>query len=255
MPGREPVRSKPRCALWGSCGCRRGESSGNNYALCVNTATGIGVLDKVIRLLDLVESEPRSVSQLVAATGWPRPTCARLAGGMLRHGLLSRDSVGQFRLGPRMLGMTTAQTCMPILTELRDRTGESVQLFVARGSERLCVAAVESSFELRTIVQVGALLPLDKGSGGLALSQHPDVLKQGWVATAEDRAPDVASVSSPVRLEGSVLAAVCVSGPTGRMADELGERYAIDVLWAAAALERLLAADPLGGSDLSRRAR
>lgn len=239
----------------GGLALRPRRAQGNDYAHCVSTATGIGVLDKVIRLLDLVEGEPRSVSQLVAATGWSRATCARLALGMLRHGLLSRDSVGRFRLGPRMLGMTTAQTCMPILTELRDRTGESVQLFVARGSERLCVAAVESSFELRTIVQVGALLPLDKGSGGLALSQHPDVLKQGWVATAEDRAPDVASVSAPVRLQGAVLAAVCVSGPTGRMADRLGERYAVDVLWASAALEQLLAADPLGGSDLSRRAR
>ncbi|MEI2697023.1 MAG: hypothetical protein V9E94_01305 [Microthrixaceae bacterium] len=67
-----------------------------------------------------------------------------------------------------------AEVARPAMEELREATGESVQLYVRDGDERVCVAAIESSHGLRTIVAVGAVLPMDRGSAGRALSGEQD---------------------------------------------------------------------------------
>ncbi len=56
------------------------------------------------------------------------------------------------------------------LATLRDATGESVQLYVRDGDRRVCVAALESPHGLRTIVPLGAALPLGVGSAGRVLA-------------------------------------------------------------------------------------
>src|SRR3954466_2194494 len=58
------------------------------------------------------------------------------------------------------------ETAPPTLTELSENTGESSQLYVKMGDRRVCVASSESTNELRTIVDVGAALPLTAGSAG-----------------------------------------------------------------------------------------
>src|SRR5205814_5485483 len=104
----------------------------------------------------------------------------------------------------------------PALEGLRDSTGESVQLYVRRGSRRLCVDALESPHGLRTIVPVGALLPLEVGSAGKVLRQDPAALRRGWAESVEERERGVASVSAPVHERGRVFAAISVSGPIER---------------------------------------
>src|SRR5207245_11481912 len=127
-------------------------------------------------------------------------------------------------------------------------TGESAQLFVRDADRRLCVDAVESDSELRTIVEIGSELPLTAGSAGKVFlafgpvsmrdrlvvgavkltSRTPagdDLTRQlaavrraGFAASAGERQPGVGSVSAPVLgpLE-EPLAVVSVSGPLTRM--------------------------------------
>ena len=62
------------------------------------------------------------------------------------------------------------EAARPVLAALRDETGESTQLYVREGDLRVCVAAVErTGGGLKDIVPVGAVLPLDRGSGGRVL--------------------------------------------------------------------------------------
>ncbi len=64
-----------------------------------------------------------------------------------------------------------------MLARLHEATGESVQLYVRSGDRRLCVAARDAGTGLRDSVPVGALLPLDVGSGGkVLLAWSPDAL-------------------------------------------------------------------------------
>ncbi len=79
-----------------------------------------------------------------------------------------------YALGPRLLALATSavrdlplrELAHPALERLARSTGESAQLYVRDGDRRVCIDAAESESELRTIVEIGASLPLTKGSAG-----------------------------------------------------------------------------------------
>lgn len=205
------------------------------------------MLDKTVAILDAVAEGPVTLRTLVERTGVSRATAHRLAQGMETLGLLRRGDDGGYALGLALirLGRAAADAlpltvvAVPVLRRLRDETGESAQLFVRDDGARLCVAAVDSTNELRTIVPVGARLPLDLGSAGRVLSG--DTGEQGWVASVAERAPGVASVSAPVHDGAALLAAVSVSGPVERVTAEPGVRLGPAVRAAAAEIEENLA--------------
>jgi len=155
--------------------------------------------------------------------------------------MVARTADGRFALGPRLMGFNLPSLGRPALERLRDRTGESVQLYVRRGDRRLCVASLESPHGLRTIVAVGALLPLDVGSAGKILRGDPQSIRRGWAQSVEEREPGVASVSAPVRDSGGeVVAAVSVSGPVGRTTTSPGRKYAAAVVSAAREVQQAI---------------
>jgi len=209
----------------------------------MDMVSGIGVLDKAISVLDAVEGGPRTLAGLVEATALSRATAHRLAVALEVHGLLDRDTAGRFVLGPRLTGIDLPAMARPALEALRDETGESAQLYVRRDDRRLCVASLESPHGLRTIVAVGASLPLAVGSAGKVLrGDDPDTQRRGWAQSVEERERGVASVSAPVEgTQGRVVAAVSVSGPIERTTRSPGRRYAIAVIGAATAIGAALA--------------
>jgi DNA-binding IclR family transcriptional regulator len=208
----------------------------------------IQVLDRAIAVLHACESGPATLQDLVVRTGLPRATAHRLASALEGHGLLCRED-GRWALGPvlaRMGGLAgsgppLAEAARPALAALREATGESVQLYVRRGDRRLCLVALESPHSLRTIVPVGAVLPLERGSAGRVLRGDPTG-DAGWIASVEEREQGVASVSAPVLDRrgpvASVVAAVSVSGPVDRTTRTPGTRYGAVVAAAARAVER-----------------
>src|SRR5580692_5407594 len=147
-----------------------------------NRSTGVGVLDRSVTLLDLLADGPRTLRWLSDASGLPRPTAYRLLVALEAHRLVARDATGAFRLGPRLTELAVAG---PVLAGLHEATGESVQLYVRSGDRRLCVAARDAGTGLRDSVPVGALLPLDVGSGGkVLLAWSPDALQPSSPAPA-----------------------------------------------------------------------
>jgi DNA-binding IclR family transcriptional regulator len=208
----------------------------------VESVSGVGVLDKAMAVVAAVEEAPCTLTDLVDTTGLSRATAHRLARALEVHGLVRRTRDGRFTVGPRFDAASLPDLARPALEALSHATGESVQLYVRRGDRRLCVAALESPNELRTIVPVGAWLPLDRGSAGKVLREDPDALRRGWAESVAEREPGVASVSAPVMdIEGRVRAAVSVSGPIQRTTRAPGKRYAKAVMSAARRIEAALA--------------
>lgn len=223
------------------------------------SASGVGVVDKAARILAALEARPRSLGELAADTGLSRATAHRLASALLAHGLLRRDERSRFALGFWLVALGTAALrdaplatiARPAMEALAAVTGESVQLYVRQGSTRACVAAIESTHSLRTIVRVGAVLPLDRGSAGAVLRDDPADRSQGWVQSVEERERGVASVSAPVRDErGHVVAAISVSGPVNRTGRSPGRRHGADVVDAARRIARDACQVPPHGDTL-----
>ena len=207
----------------------------------MDSVSNVGVVDKAVSVLRALErAGPVGLSELQAATGLPRATAHRLAVALEQHGLVRRDADGRFRLGLGLVGLGRAAAegfplaalARPALTALRDETGESVQLFVREPDGRRCVVSLQSSHGLRWIVPDGALLPLHVGSAGRVLSG--EVGLDGWVESVEEREPGVASVSAPVTgADGSLLAAISISGPVERLSRQPGRRFGAAVVASA----------------------
>lgn len=226
-------------------------------------SSGIGVLDKAVLVLRATMGSPIGLADLCAATGLPRATAHRLAVGLEVHGLLSRDEHGRWRPGP-MLAVMAAGAPDPLLAasaevlpRLRDRTGESVQVYRLDGTHRICIAVSEPAAGLRDTVPLGARLPMTVGSAAKVLAawsdssvQRPvltegvitermlaEVRRRGWAQSVAERQAGVASVSAPIKdRSGSVIAAVSVSGPIDRIGRRPGVRWAGDLVQASEAL-------------------
>ena len=213
----------------------------------MNSISGVGVVDKAVGVLAALERGPQSLADLVVATGLSRATAHRLAVALEAHGLVRRDEDGRFTLGLRLIGLGHAAAeavpgwldARPALAWLQEQTGESVQLYVRDRDVRVCIESLEAPHELRTIVPVGARLPLDRGSAGRVLR---DGAASGWTESVEERQAGVASVSAPVvDPSGRVVAAVSVSGPVDRTTRAPGRRYGAAVADAASRISRSLA--------------
>ena len=198
------------------------------------------MLDKAVSILDALEARPLSLAELVEATRFSRATTHRLASALEHHGFVSRDSSGRFALGARLTRPSLAQTAVPALEVLRDATGESTQLYVPRNGSRVCLVSLESPHSLRTIVAVGAVLPLELGSAGKVLAGGDEVRRKGWAQSVEERERGVASVSAPLCRDGAVVAAVSVSGPVERTTRSPGRRYSKAVMAAARRIEEAM---------------
>jgi DNA-binding IclR family transcriptional regulator len=206
----------------------------------------VGVLDKIMLLLHQLDGTPQGLPTVSAETGLHRATAHRLLSAMAIHGLTKQDATAQWSLGPTCrelgrraaTGMALQDAALPALTQLRDVTGESTQLYVRDGDHRVCVAATESLHGLRTIVPLGAVLPLDRGSAGRILRGDAASLRRGWSESVGEREAGVASVSAPVLdRDGSIRAAVSVSGPIERTTRHPGAKWGDAVIAAARAVE------------------
>jgi DNA-binding IclR family transcriptional regulator len=232
------------------------------------------VLDRCAAILRAVEDGSRTFTDVVEATGLSRSTAHRLIQGLEEHGFLAVIGGFGYVLGPRLLALaTTAQRDLPLrelahpaLERLARSTGESAQLYVRDDDRRVCIDTAESESELRTIVEIGASLPLTKGSAGtvflawagahdrarlVATADDPDRLerrlvttrRRGWAESVAERAPGVASISAPIAgPDGALVAAVSVSGPVSRLGSLRAKRYAPAVIEAAREIEDALGA-------------
>jgi DNA-binding IclR family transcriptional regulator len=242
-------------------------------------STAVGVLDRVMAILAAVEGGARSFTDIQRATGFTRPTTHRLIRSAEDHGLLMQLGGRGYRLGPRLLGLANRamrelplrDLAHPVLERLTRTTGESAQLYVRDGDRRVCIDGVESSSELRTIVQVGAELPITAGSAGKVFMawlpepgrshavasaepltdrtptgerlerQLATVRRLGYAISAGERQAGVGSVSAPVLGPfDALIAVVSISGPESRIGRISGKRDAPAVVAAAREIEETM---------------
>jgi DNA-binding IclR family transcriptional regulator len=138
----------------------------------------------------------------------------------------------------------------PYLKELRNKTDETVMVFVMDGDHRVCLEKFEGSHELRPMLNIGGRYPLHAGSAGkLLLAFLPEderkkilsrtglprftsstitgaktlekelllIRKRGYAISHQERMNFLSSVSVPIRdHSGKVIAAICIDGPTVR---------------------------------------
>lgn len=197
---------------------------------------GVAAVNRALAILDtFTEDNPvLTLAQLSQKTGLYKSTILRLLQSLDAYGYVNRLDGGAYVLGPkpvRLAGLAAkslhpAEVVMPVLRELVQAAGESASFYVRSGAQRLCAYRVDSPRSVRDNVQVGQLLPLDKGAAGRVLVDFELGAGHGLSAgmpvriSRGERDPETAAIACPVfgagnRLEG----AVTLSGPLTRFGE------------------------------------
>jgi DNA-binding IclR family transcriptional regulator len=188
----------------------------------------------------------------------------------------------KYALGPAITRLATntseltilRSVAQPILTELRNQTGETSHLYVRRGVYREHACFVECSQELRTSGTVGDRVPIHAGAASRALwafdsnedihalldslaltpvtantvidkaqllKEANKIRKQGFAVSFGERNPSIGAIAAPVFAQGQkVVASVSVSMPGVRYTPEHVRQIIPEVMQAAKQLSKIL---------------
>jgi DNA-binding IclR family transcriptional regulator len=128
------------------------------------------LLDRMTRL-----DQPHSLSQVVALTGWPKPTVHRMLAQLENGGWLSREPDGRrYALAPRLLQLSEAAlgnsaqqgVRHAVLRQLVSELGESCNLTALSGAEVVYLDRVEAAFPLRMELRPGTRVPVHCSASG-----------------------------------------------------------------------------------------
>lgn len=138
----------------------------------------VSVLDRVTAVFDAFgeEDEGLGVSELARRANIPKSTVSRIAADLVDQRFLDREG-DKFYLGVRLfeLGQTVEQPrrlrriAHPVMAELRDLTGQSVQLAVLDGADVVFLAIVRSEPTVRPSARIGGRLPAHTTALGKAM--------------------------------------------------------------------------------------
>ena len=239
----------------------------------------------------LAEAPELSLSELARRIGVAKSTAHRTCTVLASRGLLVRTAVGKYRLGLRFVEyghLATARSAvgdhgLPVLVELRNALGETVQIGVPAGPDVVYVERVEGVRALRYSAGNSRRGPTHRSSAGKVLAAYipellesrlraglppstgytivvPEVLKaelakvreRGYARSVDETELGMSSLAVPVRAEadGPVLAAISMVGPTARV---IGDNESRHVAALTAAARRLGAAIAAGDYKLPRR--
>lgn len=132
--------------------------------------TSIQVIDRLTALLDAVAGTdgPATLKVVAAETGLHPSTAFRILASARQHGLVGRDASGAYRLGAKLLqlagrmqaGLDLREEARPVMVQLRDLLGETVNLTVREGDQVVYVERVTSPRMMRVEQVVGSRAPL-----------------------------------------------------------------------------------------------
>jgi DNA-binding IclR family transcriptional regulator len=227
--------------------------------------------DKGLRLLDVARE-----------MGIERPTAHRVLQTLCAEGLLLQDESRRYRIGPLLFELCLlsggysdlAEACMPVLTDLADKVGDTAFLFVRYGDDAICLARKQGWYHIQTpVVAVNSRHPLGVSAGGLAIlagipereaanilhglapylsvyngltaeevwKLYQDARVRGYAVISDRVVPGVKGVGVPIRSElGNPIAGVAVATTIDHMPDERVTEIAPLLLNAAVAITGLM---------------
>jgi DNA-binding IclR family transcriptional regulator len=234
-----------------------------------------------------------SLSELARRIGVAKSTAHRTCAVLAERGLLDRSATGGYRLGLRFVEyghLATSRTAikdrgLPLLVELRNALGETVQIGIPAGSDVVYVERVEGVRALRYSTENSRRSPLHRSSAGKTLMAYrpelvearlrvglpastgytivvPEVLVaelarirgRGYARSVDETELGMSSLAVPVPgpAADQVVAAISMVGPTTRVVGEHEARH-VSILQAGA--RKLSEAVARGDYTLRRRAR
>lgn len=199
----------------------------------------VEAVERALSLLDaFTEAEPAlNLANLARRSGLYPSTALRLCGSLERRGYLVRDAGGIYRPGGKLKRLARLHDAAfplgdilrPVLQRLAGATGETAAFYVREGDRRICLFRVNGPRPVRSHLDEGAALPLDRGAAGHVLMAHTgglepwhdDIRRVGHSVSRGERDTDSAAVAVPMfDAEGRFRGALGLAGPITRFRDD-----------------------------------
>ena len=140
----------------------------------------VSSVQRAINMLNLLQYSEKGLTftEIMNHENLPKTTVFRIINTLKINDFLRYDEeTSRYSLGPQILvlgcvamGSTNvSKVALPIMEELRDATGETVTLYVRRGTHKLCAQKIESHEEIRMTASVGKASPIYVGASGIVL--------------------------------------------------------------------------------------
>jgi len=159
-----------------------------------NETGGVQVISRAAKILRALKQDDRGMSlgAIAERVGLPRSTVQRLVNALIAEGLVVASSAGGgLRLGPEIQALaaasrlTVGDLLRPVLEELSQKTGETVDLSVFRDDHMLFVDQVVGTQRLRAVSAVGEVFPMTTTANGKAALSLLDEAVVDAIATRE----------------------------------------------------------------------
>ncbi len=210
----------------------------------MTSPTGTQAVDRAAQLLIEVarHRDPVSFTELTAASGLAKSTTSRLLMALERNGLIRRDGAGRFSPGEVFLSYAwrggaeadLVSVAQPVLAEVGEQTGETVNLGVPRdGGLVEQIAQIDSRYLIGGTNWVGLTVPLHCAALGKVLlafgaAELPEgrlekrtdrtitsraalaadlaaVRERGYAITVGELEPGLVAVAAPVFVDSTVF--------------------------------------------------
>lgn len=134
-------------------------------------------IEKCVVILDCLHTHKNllTLEEITQITGYKKTTCFRLLKTLRTLGIVELSpATKKYQYGPRLAAMGLSalknmnlrKAALPILQQLRDATGETVNLTILSGSEILYVERIMSDYLVNVNVNIGDRLPVYCASMG-----------------------------------------------------------------------------------------
>lgn len=130
----------------------------------------VGVVTKVLRILEALHASPAGLQlkDVAEETGLNKSTAYRFLAHLEHEAYIFRDVSGAYAIGIKLARLgsgvsyqaTLCKISRPILQQLWETTGETVNLAVIDGREVLYLDVIESGHTFRLVSQIGSRRPL-----------------------------------------------------------------------------------------------
>lgn len=144
----------------------------------MNDTSSIQVIDRMVALLDsLAQHGQTSLKVLAAETGLHSSTTHRILSTLVQHNWVMRSAEGGYQLAGGLLRYARqaarhadlCQLALPLMSTLRDATGETVNLTVREGDDVVYIERAVSRHPMRVEQLIGSRAPLHATAAGKLL--------------------------------------------------------------------------------------
>lgn len=255
----------------------------------VSSVSGTQAVDRAAGLLLAVmeADHPLTFGELQESSELAKSTLSRLLSSLERHDLVAKDENGALRPGGALTRFAHSrrptdeliEACRPFMVTLSDATGEKINLAVLDGQEVEQISQLECTYLIGGINWGDQRIPLHASALGKVFLAHgaelppgrlpkvssrtitsrqelaedlDRVRQRGWALADSELEPGLVAIAAPVfAADGSVVAAMSISGPTLRMTRDIIQVYADQLVDAAMGASTAIGFTP--GPDFAER--